>query len=212
VVNVLQNAPWPVPSNLAQVGLASDQVLSRLIQPFPASRRPPALMVTASSRASRQQSARVEAQASPQIKTQASTLTKANAPSQISAEASAQIQAPASARMKPEASGQMKAEASGQMKLEATHVATKNAEIHDEVLVTSRPIPSRSEVLDAINRSADNNGERLLQNGRLDSQPSVCVVDSFTIVSLDFQGNVGLVDLEIKEIAAFRFGTARPYP
>jgi hypothetical protein len=109
--------------------------------------------------------------------------------------------------MKPEASGKMKAEASGQMKLEAG----KSAEIHEEVLVSSRPIPSRREVLDAINRSADNNGERLLQNQLLDSQPSVGVVDSFGIVALDFQDNVGLADLEIKELAAFRYGTARPY-
>src|SRR5215472_13993345 len=333
VVNVWPDAPWPDPSNLAQVGLASNEVLLRVIQPSPASGKSPALMATARPRASGLQPARVEAEAkakanvSRQIKTQASALTNANAqtranaqtkasapspitaepsvqiqapasaqmkpeasgqlkveakanvsrqfktqapaqtkasapspisaepsvqirapasaqmkpeasgqlkveakanvspqikaqasaqakpsaPSPITAAGSVQIQAPASAQMKPEASGQMKAEASGQMKVDATHNATKNAEIHDEVLVTSRPIPSRSEVLDAINRSADYNGERLLQNGRLDSQPSVGVVDSFTIVSLDFQGNVGLVDLEIKEIAAFRYGTARPY-
>src|SRR5215470_684276 len=156
---------------------------------------------------------KVEAKAnvSPQIKAQASAQAKPSAPSPITAAGSVQIQAPASAQMKPEASGKLKAEASGQMKVDATHIATKNAEIHDEVLVTSRPIPSRSEVLDAINRSADNNGQRLLQNGKLDSQPSVGVVDSFTIVSLDLQGNVGLVDLEIKQIAAFRYGTARPY-
>src|SRR5215470_3580623 len=279
VVNVWPDAPWPDPSNLAQVGLASNEVLLRVIQPSPVSGKSPALMATARPRASGLQPARIEAEAkanvSPQFKTQASALTNANAqtranaqtkasaPSPLSAEPSVQIQAPASARikpeasgqlkveakanvsrqfktqapaqpkpsapspitaarsvqiqapasaqMKPEASGQMKAEASGQMKVDATHIATKNAEIHDEVLVTSRPIPSRSEVLDAINRSADNNGQRLLQNGKLDSQPSVGVVDSFTIVSLDLQGNVGLVDLEIKQIAAFRYGTARPY-
>jgi hypothetical protein len=217
VVNVWPNAPWPVPSNLAQVGLASNEVLLRVIQPSPASGKSPALMATARPRASGLQSARIEAEAkakanvSPQIKTQASALTKPSAPSPISAESSVQVQAPASAQMKPEASGKMKAEAPGQMKVDATHIATKNAEIHDEVLVTSRPIPSRSEVLDAINRSADNNGERLLQNGRLDSQPLVGVVDSFTIVSLDLQGDVGLADLQIKEIAAFRYGTARPY-
>src|SRR5215469_11898986 len=215
VVNVWPNAPWPVPSNLAQVGLASDKALSGIIQPSPASGKSAAALMTATARprASSLQSAGIEAEAkpkanvSPQIKTQASALTKPSAPSPISAEASAQNQAPASAQMKPEASGQLKAEASGQMKLEAT----KNPEIHDEVLVSSRPIPSRREVLDAINRSADNNGERLLQNGKLDSQPSVGVVDSFTIVSLDLQGNVGLADLEIKEMAAFRYGTVRPY-
>src|SRR5215472_4621691 len=269
VVNFWPNAPWPVPSNLAQVGLASNEVVLRVPQPSPASGKSPALMATARPQASGPQSARIEAEpkakanvspqiktqasaqakpsapspisakpsvqiqapasaqmkpeasgqlkveakanVSPQIKAQASALTKSSAPSPITAAGSVQIQAPASAQMKPEASGQMKAEASGQMKVDATHNATKNAEIHDEVLVTSRPIPSRSEVLDAINRSADYNGERLLQNGKLDSQPSVGVVDSFTIVSLDFQGNVGLVDLEIKQIAAFRYGTARPY-
>ena len=279
VVNFWPDAPWPDPSNLAQVGLASNDVLLRVIQPSPASGKSPASMATARPRASGLQSARIEAEpkakakanVSPQIKTQASAQTNANAPTQanaptkasapspisaessvqiqapassqmkpdasgqmkveakanvspqiktqasaqakpsapspITAAGSVQIQAPASAQMKPEASGQLKAEASGQMKVDAR----KNAEIHEEVLVTSRPIPSRSEVLDAINRSADNNGERLLQNQLLDSQPSVGVVDSFRIVSLDFQGNVGLVDLEIKEIAAFRYGTARPY-
>jgi len=267
VVNVWPNAPWPVPSNLAQVGLASDKALTGIIQPSPASGKPAAALMTATARprASGLQSARIGADAeakanvspqiktqasaltkpsapspiraeasaqnqapasaqmkpeasgplkveakanvSPQIKTQASATTKPSAPSPIRAEASAQNQAPASAQMKPEASGPLQAEASGQMKVDAR----KNAEIHDEVLVTSRPIPSRLEVLDAINRSADNNGERLLQNGGLDSQPLVGVVDRFSIVSLDFQGNVGLVDLEIKEIAAFRYGTARPY-
>jgi hypothetical protein len=213
LVNGWQNAPRPALSNLAQTRPASNPVLSKVIQTPPASGKPTALMVKARPQAPGLQSARIEAAAnpSPQIKTQPSAQTKAKAPSQISAKASVQIQAPASAQMKPEASGQRKAEASGQMKLEATDIATSNADIHDEVLVTSRPTPSRSEVLDAINRSADNNGERLLQNRLLDSQPSVGVVDRFTIVSLDFQGNVGLADLEIKEIAVFRYGTAKPY-
>src|SRR5262249_17327561 len=58
VVNFWPNAPSPVPSNLAQVGLGSDQVLSRLPQPSPASGKSPALMATARPRTSSLQPAR----------------------------------------------------------------------------------------------------------------------------------------------------------
>src|SRR5215471_12627126 len=119
VVNVWPNAPWPVPSNLAQVGLASDKALTGIIQPSPASGKSPAALMTATARprASGLQSARIGADAeakanvSPQIKTQASATTKPSAPSPIRAEASAQNQAPASAQMKPEASGPLQVEA-----------------------------------------------------------------------------------------------------
>lgn len=116
-------------------------------------------------------------------------------------QASTQVRAVASPQVTTQASPQKKAEA----------VPARDAEIHQEVLVTSRATPSRREVLAAIIRSADDNGERLLRNRLLDSQPSVGVVDRFTIVSLDFQDNVGLAEVEVKEIAAFRYGTASPY-
>src|SRR5262249_34055156 len=132
VVNDWHNAPVPVLSNLAQVGSASNQVLSRPVQPFPASGKSPALIGRAPSQAYGQQSAKA--------KTEPSAQTTAKAPAQ-KAQASAQIQAPASVQMKPEASGQMKVEASGQMKLEASNLATKNAGPHDEVLVSSRATP-----------------------------------------------------------------------
>src|SRR5215467_8381490 len=92
VVNVWPNAPWPVPSNLAQVGLASDKALTGIIQPSPASGKSPALVATARPRASGLQSALIGADAeakanvSRQFKTQASAQTKASAPSPIRAE------------------------------------------------------------------------------------------------------------------------------
>src|SRR5215472_14437711 len=131
VVNVWPNAPWPVPSNLAQVGLASDKALSGIIQPSPASGKSAAALMTTTARprASSLQSAGIEAEAkpkanvSPQIKTQAFAPTKPSAPSPIKAAASAQ--------MKPEASGQMKVEAkanvSPQIKTQASAQAKPSA-------------------------------------------------------------------------------------
>src|SRR5262249_53643096 len=143
VVNFWPDAPWPVPSNLAQVGLASNEVVLRVIQPSPASGKSPALIATARPRVSGLQSARIEtepkakANVSPQIKTQASAQTNANAPtkasapSPIGAESSVQIQAPASAQKKPDSSGQLKAEAkanvSPQIKTQASAQAKPSA-------------------------------------------------------------------------------------
>src|SRR5215472_8184713 len=142
VVNVWPDAPWPDPSNLAQVGLASNEILLRVMPPSPASGKSPALMATARPRASSLQSARIEAEpkanVSPQIKTPASASTKASAPSPISARGSVQIQAPASAQMKPEAAGQMKVEAkanvSPQIRTQASALTNANAPTHANAL------------------------------------------------------------------------------
>jgi hypothetical protein len=80
----------------------------------------------------------------------------------------------------------------------------------DQVLVTSRPTPAKKEVLAAVRWSVDANGERLLQGGSLDSQPSVSVVDRFRIVAVNLQGNSGLADLEVKQMGAFEYGKAIP--
>jgi cell wall-associated NlpC family hydrolase len=201
VVNNSPAAPGPVFSSLAQARLASDQVPLRLTQPFPASAQPSGLTVEAYGR----QPAHIAAQAPAPI--------KANSPVHIKSEAPAQIEAQARAQITAQAPTQIKAQAPSPIiaKAEAAPVATTNAAIHNEVLVTSRAIPSRREVLAAIIRSADDNGERLLQNSLLDSQPSVGVVDQFRIVSLDFEDNLGLADLEVNQIAAFRYGTVGPY-
>ena len=106
----------------------------------------------------------------------------------------------------PDGSGQE----SARVETEAGRMATKDAEIHDEIFVTTRAIPSRREVLAAIIRSADGNGERLLRNGLLDSQPFVGVVDHFRIVSLNVQDNSGLAEIEVKEMATFQYGKAGP--
>jgi len=76
----------------------------------------------------------------------------------------------------------------------------------DEIFVTSQATPSRREVLAAVVRAADGNGERLLRNGLLDSQPSVGVADCFRITALNLKGKHGLADLEVKEIATLRYG------
>jgi len=94
--------------------------------------------------------------------------------------------------------------------IQAREVATNNTLMSDEVLVTTRPAPAKKEVLAAIRRSVDANGERLLQGGSLDSQPSVGVVDDFKIVAIDLQGNSGFADLEVKQVGAFEYGKAIP--
>src|SRR5260370_25512080 len=65
--------------------------------------------------------------------------------------------------------------------IQASEVATNNTQMSDQVLVTSRPTHARNEALAAVRWSVDANGERLLQGGSLDSQPSVSVVDRFRI-------------------------------
>lgn len=95
---------------------------------------------------------------------------------------------------------QIEAATSAQAKVEG------GVDTRDAGIVTSHATPSRREVLAAIIRTADDNGERLLRVGRLDSQPSVGVVDHFRLVSLDLQGNSGLAEVEVKEIATFQYG------
>ena len=94
--------------------------------------------------------------------------------------------------------------------IQAREVATNNTPTSDEVLVTRRPAPAKKEVLAAIRRSVDANGERLLQGGSLDSQPSVGVVDHFKIVAIDLQGNSGFADLEVQQVGVFEYGKAVP--
>jgi hypothetical protein len=92
-------------------------------------------------------------------------------------------------------------------KAESAPVPTTSSMTNDdEIFVSSRATPSRREVLVAVIRAADSNGERLLRNGLLDSQPSVGVADCFRIAALDLQGKHMLADLEVKEIAAFHYG------
>jgi hypothetical protein len=94
--------------------------------------------------------------------------------------------------------------------IQAREVSTNNALMSDEVLVTTRPAPAKKEVLAAVRRSVDANGERLLQDGSLDSQPSVGVIDDFKIVTIELQGNSGFADLEVKQVGAFEYGKAIP--
>ena len=89
-------------------------------------------------------------------------------------------------------------------------MATNNTQMSDQVVVTSRPTPEKKDVLAAVRRSVDATGEELLQAGSLDSQPSVGVVDHLKIVAIDFQGNSGFADLEVKQMGAFEYGRAIP--
>jgi len=111
---------------------------------------------------------------------------------------------PAQIAAQPSSSGQAKVEA------EAGKTATPDTAIHNEILVTSQATPSRREVLAAITWYVNDNGERLLRDRLLDSQASVSVADHFTLVSLDLQGNSGLAEVEVKEIAGFQYGKPAP--
>src|SRR5262249_26549192 len=92
----------------------------------------------------------------------------------------------------------------------AINVATNNTQISDQALITSRPAPAKKEVLAAVRRSVDVNGERLLQTASFESQPSVSVVDRLKIVAINVQGNSGFADLEVKQIGTFEYGKAIP--
>jgi len=111
---------------------------------------------------------------------------------------------PAQIAPQPSSSGQAKVEAS------AGKTAGQVGANHDEVFVTSAATPSRREVLAAITWYVNDNGERLLRDRLLDSQASVSVADHFTLVSLDLQGNSGLAEVEVKEIAGFQYGKPAP--
>jgi hypothetical protein len=93
---------------------------------------------------------------------------------------------------------------------EVIAAATNDTHISDQVLVTSRPALAKKDVLAALRRSVDTNGERLLQTGSFDSQPSVSVVDSLKIVAINVQGNTGFADLEVKQMGTFEYGKAIP--
>jgi hypothetical protein len=89
----------------------------------------------------------------------------------------------------------------------ANKVATNHTQNSTEVLVTSRAIPAKKEVLAAIRRSVDANGEQLL-SGSLESQPSVSVVDRLKIVAINVQGNAGFADLEVTQMGTVEYGKA----
>jgi hypothetical protein len=95
-------------------------------------------------------------------------------------------------------------------KIQASEAAGNDGQTSDKILVTSLATPSKEQVLAAVLRSVDTNGKRLLQGGSLDSQPSVGVVDRFRIAAINLQGNSGLADLEIRQIATFQYGKAIP--
>jgi hypothetical protein len=109
---------------------------------------------------------------------------------------------PAQIAPQPASSGQEKVK----VEAEAGKTATPDTALHNEILVTSQATPSRRDVLAAIIRAADDNGDHLLRGRLLDWQPLVGVVDGFRLVSLDVQGNSGLAEVEVTQIAAFRNG------
>jgi hypothetical protein len=113
---------------------------------------------------------------------------------------------PAQIVAKVEPAARMKVQVEAEAEAEAGKTVTPDTAIHSEVFVTSQAIPSRREVLAAIIRAADDNGEHLLRGRLLEWQPSVGVVDDFRLVSLDVQGNSGLAEVEVKQIAVFRYG------
>jgi len=81
-----------------------------------------------------------------------------------------------------------------------------DAEVFDAVFVSRRAKPSKSEILGAIVRSADANGERLLRPGRLDSQPMILVADPFTVGELNIHDRSGWVGLEANQATSIRYG------
>jgi hypothetical protein len=86
-----------------------------------------------------------------------------------------------------------------------------DAEVRDVVFVSQRKKPSKEEVLAAIMRSVDANGQRLLLNPRLDSQPALALAEQFTVVSVDVKGNSGWAELKVKRTASILYGKADPH-
>jgi hypothetical protein len=74
--------------------------------------------------------------------------------------------------------------------------------------VSHRKKPSKDEVLTAIVRWVDANGNRFLRSDDLDTQPLVMVAEEFTVARLSIKGNSGWVDLNVKQAARLRYGKA----
>ena len=89
-------------------------------------------------------------------------------------------------------------------------VDLNDTETRDVVFVSARRKPSKDEVLSAILRSVDAKGKRLIQGLRLESQPTVIVVDYFSVVDLAITENSGWAELEVNQSASFHFGIAAP--
>lgn len=78
----------------------------------------------------------------------------------------------------------------------------------DLVLVSRRTRPTREEVRQAIVRSSNAAGERLLRDGALDSHPMVAVVDEFTVRKVDTSDRAGWAEVEVREQASIQHGKA----
>jgi len=89
---------------------------------------------------------------------------------------------------------------------DAIDSASRDTEIRDEVFVSQRRKPSKDEVLAAIVRWVDANGNRFLQSDHLDTQPLVMVADEFTVAGIKITNNSGWVDLNVKQTATIRYG------
>ena len=181
VVNDWPKAPQPVLSSSKQVP--------------PASSKPPALIAT-----------KTDLKTAPPIASKTATAPKTAL--KISPEP-APKPASKTAAASREVSGWQSALRAGPAVLRKAEAVSVPTSRDDEIFVTSRATPSRSEILAAIIWSANDNGERLLRNRLLESQPSVGVADSFRIAALDLEDKHGLAEVEVKEIAAFHYG--KPY-
>ena len=87
----------------------------------------------------------------------------------------------------------------------------RDAEVRDAVFVSRRKKPSKEEVLAAVMRSVDANGQRLLLNPRLDSQPAIALAEQFTVTNVDVKDNSGWADLKVKRTASVLYGKADPH-
>jgi hypothetical protein len=174
--------PPPLLANLALHGPASLQLLAGLARPFPA--QPPVLMQSDI----------------PQILAQSDS-------SESSIPASAHIEDRPGKTQEQRPVIPIK---DRQVQIQASETPTNDPRVSDHVLVTSRVTPKKKEVLAALRRSVDSNGERLLHAGFLDSQPSVSVVDHFKIVSINLDDNSGVADVEVKQVGEFQYGKAVP--
>jgi hypothetical protein len=93
---------------------------------------------------------------------------------------------------------------------EGTDVEGKDVEVRNFAFVSQRRKPLKQEVLAAMIRSVDANSKRLRDSPieALDSQPSVLVVDQFTVAALNIHDNDGWVKLRAKRMASIQYGKA----
>lgn len=86
------------------------------------------------------------------------------------------------------------------------------AETRDVVFVSVRDKPAKNQVLAALVGTIDGRAAGIAQSIHLETAPQVVIADDFSITGIKIKKNSGWAEVEVRQRAAFRFGSADPTP